>query len=198
MIYFVRHGETDFNLQKIYAGRTNIPLNQRGVVQAKVTAAELKDIKFDVCFCSPLLRAVQTCDEILKFHPETSVITDARLMERNYGDLEKKSKLNLTYNLWLVGEDEKGKEVYNIETIAEISKRVSDFYNEILPKYKNKNILIVAHSGIGRVSEAYFHGAPKNNDYSKIRFSNAEVAVFDDSLNTKKEKCSNNVVFGNG
>lgn len=79
MIYFVRHGQTEYNLNKIYAGQQDIPLNATGIDQAKQTALTLKDIKFDLCFCSPLQRAKQTCSEILKYHKDLNPIYDDRL-----------------------------------------------------------------------------------------------------------------------
>ena len=68
MIYFIRHGQTDDNLNQIYTGQKDVPLNQNGIEQAKSTAKELKDTKIDICFCSPLLRAKQTSEEIMKYH----------------------------------------------------------------------------------------------------------------------------------
>ena len=59
--------------------------------------------------------------------------------------------------------------------------RVSNFYDEIIKKYGNKNILVVAHSGIGRISSAYFNGFPKDNDFSTIVMQNAEVVEFNNS-----------------
>ena len=84
MIYFVRHGQTDDNANgNLLTGWSATPLNERGFAQARETAAALKDIKFDVCFCSPLLRTRQTLEEILKFHEGLSIIFDDRLKERD-------------------------------------------------------------------------------------------------------------------
>ena len=64
MIYFVRHGQTFDNLNNIIQG--NGDLTPLGIEQAKETAVKLKDVKFDICFCSPLKRTKQTLKEILK------------------------------------------------------------------------------------------------------------------------------------
>jgi len=62
MIYFVRHGQTYDNAVKpeILSGHNKVKLTKAGIEQAKQTAQELKDVKFDICFCSPLKRAKQT------------------------------------------------------------------------------------------------------------------------------------------
>lgn len=66
MIYLVRQGQTDWNLFRRFNGVTETFLNQNGIEQAKKQAEELKDIEFDICFCSPQMRAVQTGEIIYK------------------------------------------------------------------------------------------------------------------------------------
>lgn len=182
MIYFVRHGQTDYNLNKIYAGQQDVPLNRNGIEQAKQTALDLKDIKFDICFCSPLIRARQTCDEILKYHNNLVPIYDNRLIERYYGKLENKPVGYINFNRWKVGADDKQTKDLDIETIMEVYNRVSNFFDEILTKYPNKNILVVAHSGIGRIGTAFFNGLPNENDFSTIKIPNAGVVIFDKKI----------------
>lgn len=59
-LYLVRHGETEWNKQYRYYGRTDIPLNDEGRRQAEKIGDLLKDISFDKIYSSPLLRAKQT------------------------------------------------------------------------------------------------------------------------------------------
>ena len=179
MLYFVRHGQTDANVNKVYAGQNDVELNKNGIEQAKQTAKELKDINFDICFCSPLKRAAQTCQEIVKFHPELKIVCDERLKERDYGNLVGLPIGSIKFNRWKAGEDEEVNKKYNIENVLHLHDRVSNFYDDILQKYSGKNILIVAHSGIGRITIGYFKGMPKNLDFSGIRIGNAEVLKFE-------------------
>ena len=60
MIYVVRHGQTDWNLEGRFQGRIDIPLNEKGKSQAKKTKEKLEGIKFDKVFSSPLKRALET------------------------------------------------------------------------------------------------------------------------------------------
>ncbi len=183
MIYFVRHGQTDYNLNKIFAGQQDIPLNNNGIEQAKQTALALKNIKFDVCFCSPLIRAKQTCYEILKYHDNLSPIFDDRLKERCYGKLENQPVNSIKFNRWKVGADDEQTKNLNIETIMQVYNRVSDFFDEVLKKYEDKNILVIAHSGIGRIGTAYFNGFPPEKDFSSIKIPNAGVVILNKILN---------------
>lgn len=56
-VYFLRHGETDWNLEGRTQGRTDIPLNRNGELQAKESGEALKDKEIDVIITSPLKRA---------------------------------------------------------------------------------------------------------------------------------------------
>lgn len=175
-IYFVRHGQTDDNVKEIYTGHLETPLNSKGVSQAKETALNLKDKHFDICYCSPLLRAKQTLDEILKYHKGLKVVFDDRLKERDYGEITGKSVSEVVkFNRWNASVIPP----YKMETISHIYERLAEFYDEILKKEKGKNILIVAHSGVSRVSHAYFNGKPANNDYSNLSVGNAKCVEFE-------------------
>ena len=77
--------ETNDNKNHIVQG--NKPLNKTGKVQVKETAKSLKDVKFDVCFCSPLKRTRQTAKALIKYHKNLKPVYDGRLIERQYGDL---------------------------------------------------------------------------------------------------------------
>ena len=57
MLYIMRHGRTDWNERHKLQGRTDIPLNANGRQMAEKAREEYADVHFDVCYCSPLIRA---------------------------------------------------------------------------------------------------------------------------------------------
>ena len=57
MLYIIRHGKTDWNEKRKLQGRTDIPLNDEGRKMAVEAGEAYKDVHFDVCYCSPMLRA---------------------------------------------------------------------------------------------------------------------------------------------
>ena len=61
-LYLVRHGETSWNIERKVQGQTDIPLTETGVRQAEKVREELKDVAFDICYCSPLMRAKRTAE----------------------------------------------------------------------------------------------------------------------------------------
>ena len=85
MVYFIRHGETDFNLKGIIQGQLDIPLNETGIKQAYETKDKLTNLKIDIIFCSPLIRAKQTA-EIINEKLNVPIVYDNRLKEFNAGD----------------------------------------------------------------------------------------------------------------
>ena len=82
MIYVIRHGQTELNSRGVLQGRSDRPLNETGIAQARAAAERLRDIRFDRVYTSPLVRAVQTA-QILA--PDITPVIDARLIEMDYG-----------------------------------------------------------------------------------------------------------------
>ena len=172
MLYLVRHGQTDDNKNHIIQG--NKPLNKLGKKQVKETAQTLKDINFDICFCSPLRRTKQTAKALLKYHKNLEVIYDDRLIERKYGDL-----VGICYdtipNYSAIRWNANEKFDDTAEQVLDFYDRISTFYNDILPKYKGQNILIVAHSGVARMTFYYFNGKPEDNNFTNFEIKNAHI-----------------------
>jgi len=93
-IYFLRHGETDWNRERRIQGQIDIALNARGRDQAGKMAAKLAEVMpaidgFDL-YSSPLMRARQTMAAVLAAYglSETAVMHDERLKELSFGDFE--------------------------------------------------------------------------------------------------------------
>ena len=85
MIYIIRHGQTEMNGAHLLQGRSDSPLNEAGIQQAKEARDRLKDVIFSYVFTSPLKRAVQTANIIA---PEVLPVVDERLIEMDYGPYE--------------------------------------------------------------------------------------------------------------
>ena len=79
MIYIIRHGKTELNQANVLQGRSDHPLNEEGVRQAKEAAAMLSGIRFSHVFSSPLIRAMQTAKIVA---PDAVPVVDDRLTTR--------------------------------------------------------------------------------------------------------------------
>lgn len=172
-IYLVRHGQCDSNLNKIYNYK-NEDLNATGIKQANDLKEKIKDIKFDVIYSSPLLRAKHTAEILNIYNKE--IVLDDRLIERDPGNLEGQP-LEITdrEEYWNLYTDIKyGTE----ERIDKLFGRVNDFLEELKNKEYN-SVIVVAHSGISKAFYAYFEGIPKGGKFLNLGLKNIEVKEYE-------------------
>lgn len=172
MIYLVRQGQTDWNLFKRCNGVTETFLNQTGIEQSKLQAENLKDVRFDVCFCSPQKRTHQTCEIIYK----EPIVFDDRLIEIICGEFEgKEETTEMMKQFWQAAANrDKG-----TEKIDDFMKRNFDFCDMIKAEHKGKNILIVTHAANVRAITYYFLGKPKDYDFNKTPIKSGELITFE-------------------
>jgi probable phosphoglycerate mutase len=148
----VRHGETDWNVERRLQGHTDISLNERGLKQAKQMAKALQaiELQFDVLYTSDLKRAAQTAQAIEKVFG-VSAITHEALRERNLGALQgltTKEAPDIEPELWnthlsrSLHEDLRGG-----ESIIQFAKRIKDALEQIRSEHAGKTILLVSHGG---------------------------------------------------
>ena len=89
-IYVIRHGETDLNVKHYRQGWTDEPLNEEGRKLARLSGQGLRGVRFDACVTSPLIRARETVEIVLRESGNGSVPvrTDDRLKEIHFGEEE--------------------------------------------------------------------------------------------------------------
>lgn len=153
MIYLMRHGQTDWNVLRKIQGRTDIALNEEGRQMAKEARTKYADISFDVCYCSPLVRAKETAEIFLEGR-DTPIIFDDRLMEMSFGICEGEEHVleNPSSPLYpLFTDPVHYTAVEGAESLDELFARSGAFIDEmLLPAVsKGRNILIVSHGAVG-------------------------------------------------
>ena len=175
-IYVVRHGQTDYNINGLFQGRKDIPLNSVGIKQAEETAQKFKNISVDIILVSPLTRAKETAKYISNVTGVKPII-EQDLIERNFGDME--GKPNREYcNIKMLLDYEKNYNICNVEPIQSLFKRVSDCLDKIIDKYMGKNVVLVTHGGVAQAIDCYFNGFPENKDLQSIALKNCEVREY--------------------
>lgn len=169
MIYVVRHGETEWNALNKILGRTDIPLNDRGMEQAQEIARSLKDLKVDVFLCSPLYRARQTADAIANEIGMRYEIDD-RLIEHDFGSFEGTDRSDAGY--------QKAKREYFVrypggESFFDMAARVYPLIKEL----EGTDALLVTHGGICRIIRSYFEDLG-NEEFVQFSQGNCEVRMY--------------------
>jgi len=168
-IYLFRHGETDFNRSKRFTGTVNSRLTSKGIEQANLIAEKLKEKTFQIAFKTSLSRSSNSLKIVLKYHPECKkVIIDDRMIERSYGNLERKYHKTIIkkygekqFDLWHRSYDVPPPEG---ESIKMVEKRVLSFVKDLLTLMKREkvNVVISAHSNSMRPFRRYFENLTIN------------------------------------
>lgn len=193
-LYIVRHGETEWNVQRIIQGQTDSRLTEKGQKQAKILAERFRNIKFDAVFSSDLVRAQRTA-EIISIEHSLAVKTVKVLRERKFGRFEGKKEEEFEREFKQVfdkinqlsqGERLKYKLADDIESDEQIVSRFITFLREIAVAYAGKTVLVVTHGGI--IKHFLVHlgfakreelpvGAIANTAYIKLRTDGVEFFV---------------------
>lgn len=168
MIYFIRHGETDFNKQKKIQGHLDIPLNATGIAQAEKARDELEKIQFDVIYSSPLSRAKKTA-EIINEKQNAMIVFDDRLKEKHCGKVEGECYKDWTEEMFR--QFHEMPEIFFAEPIMHFCARVGEVLKEI--ENLDKNVLIVSHGGVYRAIYRYINNL-QNLDFDMKILNNAE------------------------
>jgi len=142
--FLVRHGETEWNRLRKIQGISDIPLNDTGRSQAAALGDILSKHRFDLIVSSPLSRALETAQIVARKlgMPAPLVIQD--LVERNYGEAEGSSGLELD-TLYPPGTEIPGR-----EDRADVTKRVVRTLHDLAIRHPEADILAVAHGAVIR------------------------------------------------
>ena len=187
-IYVVRHGQTDYNVKKVFQGHIDIPLNETGEKQAQETASKFRNIDVDMILVSPLQRALQTAKPISKI-TEVPITIEDRIIERSFGNMEGHQNRE-DWNIKMMLDYEKNYDIENIEPIQSLFKRVYDFLDEITEKYKDKKVVLVTHGAVSQPIECYFNGMPEVVDFEhleKLTLKNCEVRKYEERKQNRGE-----------
>ena len=160
-LILLRHGQTDWNAQERYQGRTDIRLNQTGVRQAEEAGRRLAEVRIDRAFSSPLLRARRTAEIALQGHGLDLTLDDG-LMETAGGSWEGLTYAQISarwpedFAAWRAAHPEHGP--VGGETPGEAGARVIDTLRGHLQDSHATTALVVAHGGCLRAAAALLTG----------------------------------------
>ena len=163
-LYLVRHGKTEYNINKLIQGVIDVPLSDIGKRENEVLKKEIDNINFDICISSPFLRAKETAKILVD--NRCDIIVNDYLKERSVGKLEGTSVKN--YDIKKYWDINYEKDELNIETPREVLYRAKKFLDYIKDNYKDENILVVSHSGIMKGIHYNIVGYDDNTDLTEF------------------------------
>lgn len=196
LIYIVRHGLTEWNKLKKLQGAADVPLAKEGILLAEKTGEALKDVKFDICFTSPLSRARQTAECVLGDR-NVPIIPDKRIQEINFGDLEGGCVRDAEGNYidpqveMFFRDPVNFKRPENGEDIFDVIARTKDFWEEKTsdPSLTDKTVLVASHGCAVRAllqniyhdPENFWHGCvPSNCCVNLVEVKNGKTVLLEE------------------
>ena len=198
----VRHGETDYNREKRYAGSLDVPLNEAGKKDVSEAAPVIRSMMFEMALTSPLQRAIETAHILTGGSIEIVISPYAK--ERNYGILEGRAfsdveQIRPPIHFIKVGGDYHSLDPPHAETFEDLRTRAEAFYDDLISQYRGMRILVVSHG----VFLQQFHGLLRGKDWIEslgTSVGNLELTTFhfegermisEERMNLSKRKQAN-------
>jgi broad specificity phosphatase PhoE len=175
-IYFVRHGESEANAARRFAGRSDSPLTERGREQAKAVADVLAKVHFDRIVSSPLSRCRDTAVVIARRH-QLPVDLEPDLMEIDVGE-RTGSPFDEVRGLpeW---RDDGFVAWPRGETLDQVLDRAHRVVARIAAENAGQRVLVVGHGGVTRILMSHFLGLLPRLDRSPATNTNLSIVVTD-------------------
>ncbi|OGP76612.1 MAG: hypothetical protein A2W09_06560 [Deltaproteobacteria bacterium RBG_16_50_11] len=153
-IYLVRHGQTAWNKEEIFRGRSDIPLNETGLKEAELAGEYLKKKEIHAVYSSPLSRALQTAQKVGQFH-NLEIRPLNGIIDMSFGGWEGKSlkevqeKDEERYRLWR--EEPHRVKLPGGESLEEVRIRSMAALEVVIQKHLGKTLVLVSHRVINKV-----------------------------------------------
>lgn len=175
-LYFVRHGQTIWNVENKICGATDIALTEEGHRQAEELGEEIRrqGIKADEILYSPLIRATDTARHISEITGIPARV-EPRLKEQNFGKYESTPRNGKEFQeakRQFISGYEGG------ESMFRLAQRIYNLLDEIRDDKEEKIYILVAHNGIARVVNSYFHEMT-NEEYASFGIKNCQILKYD-------------------
>lgn len=174
-VYFVRHGESEWNVQDRICGSTDIPLTDKGRRQAEETGRMLlaQGVKADVILYSPLSRAAETA-RIIASVTGIPLREEPRLTEQNFGRWEGTSPRNSPE--FTLAKQQFVSCFDGGESMLHLAQRIYNLLDDV--QASGQTCILAAHNGIARVVRSYFCDMT-NEEYARFGVKNCELLKFE-------------------
>jgi broad specificity phosphatase PhoE len=153
-IYLVRHGQTAWNKDEIFRGRTDIPLDETGLKQAELVGEYFKGMEIHGIYSSTLSRAWETAQKIAQFH-NTVVQPLPGIIDMSFGTWEGcphqeiREKDSKTYRQWV--EEPHLVKLPGGESLDDVGVRAMAALEEVIRNHPGKTLVLVSHRVICKV-----------------------------------------------
>jgi broad specificity phosphatase PhoE len=153
-IYLVRHGQTAWNREEIFRGRTDVPLDQTGLKQAELAGEYFKEMKIHEIYSSPLSRALQTAEKISRVH-HLQVHPLEGLIDMSFGQWEGHAHQEIRkmdqeiYRQW--SEEPHRVRLPGGESLEDVRGRAMAALGKLITEHHGKTLVLVSHRVVNKV-----------------------------------------------
>ncbi len=175
-LYFVRHGQSLWNVENKICGATDIELTELGHSQAIETGKKFieQGLRADEILYSPLIRAAETARHISEM-TGIPARPEERLREQNFGKYESTARDGEEFKMakqQFVCRYDGG------ESMLHLAQRIYNLLDDIKMEADEKTYILVAHNGIARVIQSYFYEMT-NEEYGNFGVANCTITRYD-------------------
>jgi broad specificity phosphatase PhoE len=153
-IYLVRHGQTAWNKEEIFRGRTDVPLDETGLKQAELVGQYFKEMEIHGIYSSSLSRAWQTAEKVAEFH-NLRVEPLPGILDMSFGNWEGRPHQeiresdNKTYRQWV--ETPHLVRLPGGESLDDVRVRAMAAMEEVIRNHSGKTLVLVTHRVVNKV-----------------------------------------------
>lgn len=150
----MRHGQTAWNKEEIFRGRSDVPLDEAGLRQAELAGEYFKEIEIHAIYSSPLSRAWQTAQKIAQFH-KLEVQPLEGIIDMSFGNWEGHPHQEIQkndreiYRQWR--EEPQRVRIPGGEGLEEVRVRAMAALEEVIQKHPGKILVLVSHRVVCKV-----------------------------------------------
>ena len=159
-LVLARHGETVWNVEKVFRGRADVDLDEVGIKQAELLGKYLSNWELEAIYSSPVKRALDTANMIARYQ-EVAVRIAEGLTDIDFGEWQSRSEqevkrlypaiLNEWYN------NPERVKIPGGESLGDVRRRAVEVVTDVLSKHQG-NVLLVSHRVVIKVLICYLLG----------------------------------------
>lgn len=180
-LIFIRHGETRLNVNQVFRGRTDIPLNETGLSQASRLGEELAGKPLQAVYSSPMTRAMQTAAAVAGPHGLTAVPLDS-FHNICLGVWEGRAKAEIKeqfpdlWNQWVCCPDDL--QIPGGETIPGLRRRTAEGIKWLLEEHPGEMVAVISHRSVLKAALAVVLGLERDY-FWKFYLDNCSYSVIE-------------------
>ena len=179
-LILARHGETMWNVEKVFRGRADVGLDDVGIKQAELLGKYLSNWELEAIYASPIRRALETANIVARYQKVSARIAEG-LTDFDFGEWQSLSEQQVRrlypdlFNEWHNNPDKV--RMSGGESLEDVRRRAVEVVNDIVSRHQG-NVLLVSHRVVIKVLICCLLGLD-NSHFRNINQDVGGITIFD-------------------